>query len=162
MQVTTHFNWDWVVKEALPISFITLKDSKYSIHIAWDQQNASPADNDSTHIGIVPFRELLSVQRHKINQPDSRVKPSFALFRVELHGSDLSTNSSVWADSQAFSFLDAKDSLYVHLNQVNIANVMPATIMIPWNISSVADLTKLLIGHNVQGNERTTGHHIFY
>jgi hypothetical protein len=127
---TTHFNWNWIVES----SIFRLKRRFAHQHSLSD---------DSLTITNPRFRDLLSA---KVNsKEDKKLKPKFALFRVEIMYRDVL--SYVWADSQAFSFLDAKDSLYRHLLDVHKAHLMPGTIMIPWDTFDRSQLLELISAH---------------
>lgn len=70
------------------------------------------------------FKELASQQ----NRPKS--KPSYALFRVESEH----PKASCWADGKCFEFLDAKNSLFDHLQHRGAQDTMPLTRLIPWDV----------------------------
>ncbi|CAM9326964.1 unnamed protein product, partial [Ectocarpus fasciculatus] len=67
-----------------------------------------------------------------------------ALFRIEITSSTTrDVQHSAWATSQALEFLDPKDALYMCLNKRGHASLMPPTILLPWDFSSVEQLGEL-------------------
>lgn len=118
---TVHFNWEWVVDYAI-----------------------SSLCSDSGNIKkLCKFSDLSLVQELKLE--GHRVKPSYALFRIEMSLNNNSKRSfSIWASSQAFSIVDSKDSLYRKLNEYGISYLMPSTTLLPWDLDSIDDIRKLM------------------
>lgn len=108
---TTHHNWSWVVSEAL------LKLSGHT--------------HGTALVHCDRFRDLPS------SQSKAKVKPSYALFRLDIVWNSSEENELSWGEvrtrSDIFGFLDPKDSLTRVAQLLNATNCMPATVLIPWN-----------------------------
>lgn len=160
--ICTHFNWDWIVC----IAANEISQSDYITPVSTDKNILNTVQ--PSNITKVSFRQLYSVQRQKCLHPEVKIKPSYALFRLEITEAielpeKLSSEPDirgVWADSDAFSFLDAKDSLFRHLKTVGYENAMPPTIMIPWDVTDRNELNRICDDYKQQMkipiNEGTT------
>ena len=115
LHYTAHRNWSWVIDAALNRGL-------------WGQK-------------IVLCRQSFSRDMPS-RVGAGRVKPQYALFRLEfvLKRNDYTLLSNAWAISPALEYLDPKDSLYKSFCTCGVQNVMPFTVLLPWNCSSEIDI----------------------
>ena len=118
-----HHNWEWVIDDGVK----KLQHQSQFRDYAFIKSNRS--------------RDLPSVRHSK-----QKVKAVYSLFRFELTADDIPTKM-IWACSQAFGFLDPKDSLYKLLDANGCQDVMPKTYLIPWDLSDISALQSI-IGHD--------------
>jgi len=115
---TSHMNWEWIVDQAMNELF-------------------------TNKVAVKKFSELPSIK-----QQDHRVKPTYALFRVEIVDSMTSMMSSltnsVWCHSQVFGYLDPKDALFRILRDDGLAHLMPDTYLLPWDINDPIQVRTIL------------------
>lgn len=126
---SAHFNWYHTVCKAVGLL-------------------ASEFDIEEENVNEVRFKDLPTIQSYLVSSHLSKVRPNYSLFRVEVKivgtSSSIVNIHSTWADSQAFSFLDAKDSLFQELERQNLQDLMPKTILIPWDVKTEDQLTVIL------------------
>lgn len=114
LHYTSHRNWSWVVESVLGDACWEFGTPK-QLH-SFSRQMPSRA------AGI-------------------RVKPQYALFRVDLvYSSPDNSIYSAWATSQAMEFLDPKDALYRYLSSRGRSDVMPPTLLVPWDCTTLHQL----------------------
>lgn len=113
LSYTSHHNWRWIVQDSI----------KFMQELCGDCiQSIGECER---------FKELPSQQ----NKP--KMKAEYSLFRLDLVS--LITNAIVLVvrlDSEGFSDLDPKDSLYRRLLPHDAAACMPETTLIPWNATA--------------------------
>lgn len=125
---TTHYNWAWVVTDAMSLLQKQLAVQDVILHER--------------------FRDMPSCKAAK-----SKIKPTYALFRLDTTNSNDEITQMVRTRSDIFGFLDPKDSLVRICQLMSVTEFMPETILIPWNwtrdISSDDELaTKIRLSLN--------------
>ena len=120
----THYNWRWVVVEA--VSQLSAETSNSSLLPVFHQQ----------------------LQRNKLpsaayNLPRGLIK-QYSLLRLE-HLDEKGALYALWFSSPVLEFLDAKDELYRALSSPAssslTAPMMPATQLLPWDIADVGSVS---------------------
>ena len=108
---TAHHNWQWLIAEA----FSKLFEQKQNIKLEACKR----------------FKDLPSNQNGKS-------KPKYALLRFDVtEGTALQIAFRL--ESEAFAFLDPKDSLYSTLSALDMKDIMPKTTLINWDFDDDAD-----------------------
>lgn len=90
-----------------------------------------------TRLRLLPSQRIVSKRNR-----------AYSLLRVEVCSPSLDLRMGVWSSLECLGFLDPKDSLFRALSHRNVQDVMPHTILLPWNAFSESDILSR-IGHNV-------------
>jgi len=119
LHVFAHHNWKWVLDEAVcELEVNGEKSSSKHVKRARDL----PSQRSGSH------------------------PPLYSLFRIEYELPDERVLST-WSTSTAFAFLDPKDGLFRELKDAGCSNLMPATILLPWDIKEEAEVNQALLSH---------------
>jgi hypothetical protein len=105
---TAHYNWAWVVSDAVE----TLRAGINADEVVFHDR----------------FRDLPSSKAAV-----GKVKATYALFRLDIANSDHIVKHMVRTRSDMFGFLDPKDSLARVCDLMDATQLMPRSILIPWN-----------------------------
>jgi hypothetical protein len=138
LHYNAHYNWEWVVSRALR-----------GLGVAPQAAPSKTRELPSRKAALKAVLEEYSSRE----QPISNIPPTiktvsdgiYSLFRCEIASESNGFICGTWASNKDLEFLDAKDSLFRCVKSRGVADVMPNTVLIPWNIASEEDLVKLLL-----------------
>ena len=127
---TVHYNWAWVVQEALCRDTKTLPVDLLKLSCEYQMVDVMLCDR----VKLLPSQRGLLRAR----------KITYALFRAEFFLEDnMNSTYAAWANSTALAFLDPKDALYKYLRSSNAQSTMPPTTLISWDCKLESDIDNL-------------------
>ena len=138
LQYTVHYNYEGTLDESISKTLVHDDDFKNLIK----ETNINIYDVQYDDITIKKhsrLKSLISSSSPPSSSSSLSIKPSYALFRLDVNNSS-NMILSTWVTSRCLEFLDAKDNLYEYIEKTSSLSCMPITKLLPYDTNTICEL----------------------